>query len=211
MHSIFRPCQICYVEGLKDAPCLQSQGSCTHVFHFQCLVKKLESKWPGARIDCQIAKGSDMASRDVRACVRALWAWNAACLCSELLDSSLFACFVCPLYVSSCPLCKKELRHPALAHLLAPIDALESIIKDRAMQRLKYEGREKDAAIVNANGAFHDDPVGFAMKQYLFYMCFKCNLPYFAGGYQERPTMSTLCCAALDSGPSPLRAIGCPC
>lgn len=54
-----RHCQICYVEGLKDAPCLQSQGACTHVFHFSCLLKKLESKWPGARIDCQIAKASD--------------------------------------------------------------------------------------------------------------------------------------------------------
>lgn len=68
------------------------------------------------------------------------------------------------------------------------------------MQRLKYEGREKDAAIANANGAFHDDPVGFAMKQYLFYMCFKCNLPYFAGGYQERRTMST-------AGPLPPRLL----
>lgn len=54
------------------------------------------------------------------------------------------------------------------------------------MQRLKYEGRERDAAIVNANGAFYNDPVGFAIKQYLFYMCFKCNLPYFAGGYAVR-------------------------
>lgn len=30
-------------------------------------------------------------------------------------------------------------------------------------------------------GAFHDDPVGFALKKYNYYMCYKCEKPYFGG------------------------------
>jgi len=131
-------CGICYVESLKDAPCIQLQGPCTHMFHYGCVVKKLESKWPNARIGFEFL---------------------------------------------SCPLCKQAMNHPSLTSILAPIQALEKDIQTRALQRLAHEGREKDPAIVNANGAFFGDPLAFAMKQYLFYMCYKCKRPYFAGGY----------------------------
>lgn len=73
-----------------------------------------------------------------------------------------------------------------LANLLQPIKALEASIREKSLQRLQYEGREKDPAVVNENGAHFGDPIGFAMKQYLFYICFKCTKPYFAGGYQVR-------------------------
>ena len=130
-------CGICYVEGLKDAPCLTLKGPCKHTFHYACLLKKLESRYPGARIGFEF-KG--------------------------------------------CPLCKQEIVHPALAEVLAPINALEANIKERALQRLQFEGRERDPAIVNKDGSNYNDPVGFAMKQYLFYMCYKCKRPYFASG-----------------------------
>lgn len=91
-----RHAQICYVEGLKDAPCLQSQGSCTHVFHFQCLVKKLESKWPGARIDCQIAKGYDAEHVCAAECVGR---------CLSLVDSGpgSFSLSLSPHLAFDCP------------------------------------------------------------------------------------------------------------
>jgi hypothetical protein len=132
-------CGICYVEALKDAPCIALQGPCTHMFHYACVLQKLEAKWPNARV------GFDFLA---------------------------------------CPLCKQSMHHPALASVLQPIKALEKDIQSRALQRLAFEGRDKDPAIVNANGAFHNDPAGFAMKLYLFYMCFKCHFPFFAGGAQ---------------------------
>jgi Ring finger domain len=36
-------CNICYVEGLINAPVIRSK--CGHMFHYQCLKKKLEMKW----------------------------------------------------------------------------------------------------------------------------------------------------------------------
>ena len=52
-------CNICFVESLKDGPCLQLK--CGHIFHEACIRKKLGSKWPGARItfgfmDCPLCK-----------------------------------------------------------------------------------------------------------------------------------------------------------
>ncbi len=83
----------------------------------------------------------------------------------------------------NCPVCKRSMNHPALQAILAPILTLEASICDKALARLKYEGRDKDSAIINKNGEYYNDPVRFAMKQYIFHICFKCQKPYFAGGY----------------------------
>lgn len=84
----------------------------------------------------------------------------------------------------NCPLCQKPMHHPSLTSILKPIEELEEGIRKKSHERLIYEGREKDPAIVNASGRFYNNPVGFAMHQFLFYMCFQCKKPYFAGGYQ---------------------------
>jgi E3 ubiquitin-protein ligase MYCBP2 len=76
------------------------------------------------------------------------------------------------------------MHHPAIEDILKPVLELEKNIHSKAMQRLQYENRDKDAAVTKKGEAFYNDPVGYAMKQYLFYMCFKCQNPYFAGGYQ---------------------------
>jgi len=135
-------CPICYVESLREAPCVRSNGTsnnCNHTFHFACVKTKLEAKWPGARISFEFR---------------------------------------------TCPVCKKNLENPALTPILAPILNLEAVIQDKALQRLKYEGQEKNAAIVNPSGRFYNDPLGFAMHQFLFFLCWQCKKPYFAGGYQ---------------------------
>jgi E3 ubiquitin-protein ligase MYCBP2 len=41
-------CPICYSEAISQAPCVQLK--CGHIFHYECIKKKIESKWPGARI-----------------------------------------------------------------------------------------------------------------------------------------------------------------
>jgi hypothetical protein len=80
--------------------------------------------------------------------------------------------------------CKQSLAHPALEEVLKPVITMEQGIVEKALQRLKFEGREQDPAISVKGGEWYQNPVGFAMKQYLFYQCFKCARPYFAGGYQ---------------------------
>ena len=132
-------CSICYVEELGAAPCIKMTGPCLHVFHYQCALTKISSKWPGARISFEFR---------------------------------------------TCPVCKQNMAHPALESVLAPVIAMESGIIEKALQRLKYEGRENEAAIAQKGGEFYQNAVGFAMKNYLFYQCFKCQRPYFAGGYQ---------------------------
>ena len=41
-------CNICYVESLGQAPCIQL--ACSHVFHLTCMQTKISKGWPSARI-----------------------------------------------------------------------------------------------------------------------------------------------------------------
>jgi len=41
-------CNICWVETLSQAPCVQLQ--CGHFFHFNCIQTKVAKRWPAARI-----------------------------------------------------------------------------------------------------------------------------------------------------------------
>jgi RCR-type E3 ubiquitin transferase len=52
-------CAICYCEGLEQAPCVVLE--CGHTYHFECVKKKVDSKWSGAMItfgflDCPLCK-----------------------------------------------------------------------------------------------------------------------------------------------------------
>jgi len=77
-------------------------------------------------------------------------------------------------------------------HLSSVIVTAAPVTDCRMVHRLIYEGREKDPAIIKPNGRFYNDPTAFAMHQFLFYMCFKCKKPYFAGGYQCQ-----VCCSMV--------------
>ena len=80
-----------------------------------------------------------------------------------------------------CPLCKKVMRHPGLNKLNEPLDKLFDAVKQKSLMRLQYEKLDKHADIVNANGRFYNDPAGFAMNKYAYYMCYKCGEPYYGG------------------------------
>jgi len=41
-------CSICWTEDWTAAPCVQLE--CKHVVHYHCLMKKLEKRWPAARL-----------------------------------------------------------------------------------------------------------------------------------------------------------------
>jgi len=148
-------CPVCYVESLKDAPCIQSTGKCKHIFHLKCVVDRINAGYNGARINFKFI---------------------------------------------TCPLCNQEIEHPALLKPLKPWRRMRKKIQRKALQRLKYEKRTKDPKIASKFGG---DMVAFAMHEYLFYKCFKCKEPYFAGNYA---------CQAADDGkfdPAELLCAGC--
>ena len=52
-------CSICYTDGLGQGPCVKLD--CNHIFHLDCLMSKIKTKWLGARIffsfmDCPTCK-----------------------------------------------------------------------------------------------------------------------------------------------------------
>ena len=44
-------CAICYVESLEDAPCIQLEGECNHIYHYECVKNKIAAGYSGARIN----------------------------------------------------------------------------------------------------------------------------------------------------------------
>ena len=71
-----------------------------------------------------------------------------------------------------------------------PIRALYEDVKRKALMRLEYEGLHKAEAITTAGARFHNDPAGFAMDRYAYYVCFKCE--YYTVYFQQRVANSLL-------------------
>ena len=80
-----------------------------------------------------------------------------------------------------CPLCKKVMRHSGLKELNDPLDKLHEAVKAKGLMRLKYEKLDQHTDIVNPMGRFYNDPAGFALNKYAYYMCYKCSNPYYGG------------------------------
>lgn len=47
--------------------------------------------------------------------------------------------------------------------------------------RLKYENEEKNAEIVEPGGKYYKDPTAYALATYNYYLCHKCDKPYYGG------------------------------
>lgn len=41
--------------------------------------------------------------------------------------------------------------------------------------RLEYEGLHKSEAITTPGVRFYNDPAGYAMNRYAYYVCYKCR------------------------------------
>ncbi|KAL1432940.1 hypothetical protein MTO96_001928 [Rhipicephalus appendiculatus] len=54
-------------------------------------------------------------------------------------------------------------------------------VKRKALMRLEYEGLHRAEAITTPGARFHDNPAGFAMERYAYYVCFKCKKAYYGG------------------------------
>ncbi|XP_077518796.1 MYC binding protein highwire isoform X2 [Amblyomma americanum] len=82
---------------------------------------------------------------------------------------------------SLCPICKAPMEHAVLKDLLEPIRALYEDVKRKALMRLEYEGLHRAEAITTAGARFYDNPAGFAMERYAYYVCYKCKKAYYGG------------------------------
>lgn len=67
------------------------------------------------------------------------------------------------------------MEHPILTELLMPILDLFNDVKRKALMRLEYEGLHTTEAITLHGSRFHNDPAGYAMDRYAYYVCYKCN------------------------------------
>lgn len=65
--------------------------------------------------------------------------------------------------------------------LLDPIKELYEDVRRKALMRLEYEGLHKSEAITMSGARFYNDPAGFAMNRYAYYVCYKCKKVSFIG------------------------------
>lgn len=80
-----------------------------------------------------------------------------------------------------CPLCKRLMESPVLAALQKPHLALRGMVRRAAYAKLKQEDLEAHERILDPSSRFFKKPKEFAMDHYMFYQCFQCRVPYFAG------------------------------
>ncbi|CAB1328281.1 unnamed protein product, partial [Coregonus sp. 'balchen'] len=124
----------------------------------------------------------------------------------------------------SCPICKNKINHLVIKDLLDPIKELFEDVRRKALMRMEYEGLHKSEAITTPGARFHNDPAGFAMNRYAYYVCYKCKKAYFGGearcdaeaGQGDDYDPSELICGAcsdvsraqVGGGKAPEKALG---
>lgn len=79
--------------------------------------------------------------------------------------------YICAVFFSF----KNKINHSVLKDLLDPIKELYEDVRRKALMRLEYEGLHKSEAITMSGARFHNNPAGFAMNRYAYYVCFKCK------------------------------------
>ena len=130
-------CNICFIEGLGNAPVVLF--SCNHYIHFKCIEMRLKKKWNGPKITFN------------------------HCLC---------------------PLCNKWLNCPNVPEIQELIDwnkKLYDKISKMALERLKFEGLDKDKRLTDKNSKWYNNELQYALNRITYYMCYQCKEPYFAG------------------------------
>lgn len=70
---------------------------------------------------------------------------------------------------------QSQIDHPVLKDILRPVRDLFEDVRRKALMRLEYEGLHMAEAITTVGARFYQDPAGFAMDRYAYYVCFKCK------------------------------------
>jgi len=83
-----------------------------------------------------------------------------------------------------CPRCKGQMDCPNTNPIQLQINEnkqlYDSIVK-MSLERLKFEGLEKDPLLTDSNSPYYNKPIDFALKKLSYYMCYVCKKPYYAG------------------------------
>ena len=58
---------------------------------------------------------------------------------------------------------------------------MEILVKQKALERGKHEGLDKNPRIQDINDFYYNNLQDFAMFKCAYYQCFKCRQPYFGG------------------------------
>jgi len=111
----------------------------------------------------------------------------------------------------NCPLCKKEIHHPALDDITKKYYELKQEIQKDAVDRVKIEGLQNDKRLKDKNSPYYNNLEKYALDRLAFYPCSKCKKPYFGGmkaceeaGLEqaENYKQEHLVCGSCASGPN---------
>lgn len=81
-----------------------------------------------------------------------------------------------------CALCKQMINHPALQEDLKPILELKEQVKNKALQRLRFvEGDKKVPELTDPHSKWFNNPEGYTMYRFAYFLCYKCKQPYYGG------------------------------
>jgi E3 ubiquitin-protein ligase MYCBP2 len=147
---------LCFTEAVGCAPSVRAD--CGHVFHYGCVAALLEARWAGASVSfgflqCPLCRDADFSfSSD------AVVAAGAAEVGTGYLQAQ-----------------------DGLLVTLGAIRGLRAELHEKALTRAQYEGADRTPDVLDAGGKFHGNLLGYALAHYAYYLCFKCEHPYYGG------------------------------
>ena len=179
--------------------------TCGHIFHLACVRQRLQTKWSSTRIGqtCDTPQQRPRA-RGASMCL------GAPLISSPLAFVSALPCAPAPAFeFMNCSLCNAKMQHVLLTDLLRPLYHLENQVRAMALQRLEFEALTDHTDIITPGGRFYQDPAGFSANFFMFYQCYDCQEPYFAGqracgaaGVEEEVKREDLICGGCQKVPS---------
>lgn len=106
----------------------------------------------------------------------------------------------------TCPLCSRDVAHHLLSKFIEPVKKLRDSLESRYIERLKIEGLWDVAALTDQSSIYFQRPLQFAKDKFNYYLCSKCNRPYFGGLREcqdidrEEPDRADLICGGCSAG-----------
>jgi len=83
-----------------------------------------------------------------------------------------------------CPSCKSEIDisyHQQIFKLIDEADELEQRVKNKAIDRAKAEGLDKDPRLEDPGDVYYQRFEDYVMDKMSFFQCYECRQPYFGG------------------------------
>eukprot|EP01084_Bolivina_argentea_P270172 459346_1 len=80
-----------------------------------------------------------------------------------------------------CLMCKQQMMHQAANNLFKQTQKLYNKVEQLALQQVKAHNKMNDDAIINKNSEFYNNPIGYGIKLYSFFICYKCEKPHYYG------------------------------